>query len=234
MATIGGYNVVTNGLVLSLDAANARSYVSGSSTWFDVSGYANSGSLLNGPGYDPSYNGMITFDGVDDYFNSTNYAIQMGNTDFTMEFFLKINATTGNYGVMVWGTAPFNSFQKGVELRFRGSTKVEYTIADGSLLSGGSRLSYSGFTNLADGQFRHMVLTQVKQGLATFYVNAQSLATNDYSTITTYADTSNLMIGRGTDGYLNGNIPFFRIYNRSLSASEILQNYNIYKLRFGL
>ena len=67
MATIGGSNIVTNGLVLALDAANRRSYISGSFVWNDISGNRNSGSLINGPTFDSANGGSIVFDGTNDY-----------------------------------------------------------------------------------------------------------------------------------------------------------------------
>mgnify|MGYP003346154397 CR=1 FL=1 len=59
--------IVTNGLVLALDAGNIKSYTSGSTTWYDKSGYGNNGTLYNGVGYSSTYGGGLVFDGVDDY-----------------------------------------------------------------------------------------------------------------------------------------------------------------------
>ena len=67
MASLGGPNIITNGLVLALDAANTKSYVSGSTVWRDLSGNNNSGSLTNGPTFNSANGGSIVFDGVDDY-----------------------------------------------------------------------------------------------------------------------------------------------------------------------
>jgi len=62
----GPQPIVTNGLVLALDAANQKSYVSGSTTWIDLSGNNNTGTLTNGPTYSPLNNGSIVFDGTND------------------------------------------------------------------------------------------------------------------------------------------------------------------------
>ena len=59
--------VVTDGLVLYLDAANPKSYVSGSTTWGDLSRGGNNGTLVNGPTFDGGNGGSIVFDGVNDY-----------------------------------------------------------------------------------------------------------------------------------------------------------------------
>ncbi len=70
MATIGGSNIVRSGLVLELDAANARSYVSGSTVWRDVSGTNISGSLTNGPTFNSANGGSIVFNGSNQYVTS--------------------------------------------------------------------------------------------------------------------------------------------------------------------
>ena len=68
MSTLNGGpgNIVTNGLVLYLDAANYLSYTSGSTTWRDLSSSNNSGTLTNGPTFSSANGGSIVFDGVDD------------------------------------------------------------------------------------------------------------------------------------------------------------------------
>jgi hypothetical protein len=64
MATIGGSNIVTSGLILSLDAANSRSYPGSGTTWSDLSGNGNTGTLTNGPTFS---NNSLVFDGTNDY-----------------------------------------------------------------------------------------------------------------------------------------------------------------------
>ena len=72
MAVSTRNSIVTNGLVLYLDAANSKSYVSGSTTWSDMSGNGNSGSLINGPTFNSGNGGSIVFDGVNDYVVTTS------------------------------------------------------------------------------------------------------------------------------------------------------------------
>ncbi len=72
MSTVGGgVNIVTNGLVLYLDASNTKSYVSGSTTWSDVSRSGNNGTLINGPTFNSANGGSIVFDGTNDYVDLT-------------------------------------------------------------------------------------------------------------------------------------------------------------------
>ena len=83
MSTLNGGpgNIVTNGLVLYLDAANYQSYISGSTTWYDLSGNNNSGSLVNGPTYSSTNAGSIVFDGTNDYVGLPN-GLLSGTGDF--------------------------------------------------------------------------------------------------------------------------------------------------------
>jgi hypothetical protein len=69
MAFYRGPQIVKDGLVLWLDAANNKSYTSGSAIWRDMSSNNNSGSLINSPAFSSANNGSIVFDGVDDYVN---------------------------------------------------------------------------------------------------------------------------------------------------------------------
>jgi len=72
MGITRGPNIVTDGLVFAVDAANPSSYVSGSTIWKDQTVNQNDGTLTNGPTFDSGNGGSIVFDGVDDY--------EIGNT----------------------------------------------------------------------------------------------------------------------------------------------------------
>ena len=67
MALSHSPSIVTNGLVLCLDAANSKSYPGSGTTWTDLSGRGNNGTLVNGVGYNSGNLGSLVFDGVDDY-----------------------------------------------------------------------------------------------------------------------------------------------------------------------
>ena len=86
MAIFGGPNVIDNGLVLSLDAGNVKSYPGSGTIWYDKSGNNNNGTLTNGPTFS---GGSIVFDGVDDYVDTTFKAsISIGNGNpFTISAF---------------------------------------------------------------------------------------------------------------------------------------------------
>lgn len=64
-----GPNIVTDGLVLYLDAANTKSYPGSGTTWNDLSGNGNNGTLINGYIFNSIGNGNLVFDGSNDYVN---------------------------------------------------------------------------------------------------------------------------------------------------------------------
>ena len=78
-----GAKVVTSGLVLCLDAGNGKSFVSGSSTWFDLSRNGNNGTLTNGPTYNTASGGSIVFDGIDDHIYLGD-VLDLGTSDLTI------------------------------------------------------------------------------------------------------------------------------------------------------
>jgi hypothetical protein len=88
-------NMVTDGLVLYLDAANTKSYISGSTIWNDISTGGNNGSLTNGPTFNNGNGGSIVFDGTNDYVNlgSTLNFSNYNSSGFTISFWVKINST---------------------------------------------------------------------------------------------------------------------------------------------
>jgi len=102
MAQHYGPNIVTDGLVLCLDPADKNSYPGSGTTWYDLSGNGNHGTLVNGPGFSTESGGSITYDGNNDYVtvpDSSDFA--MGITPFAMEQWLKFDAI-GDVGNGTW------------------------------------------------------------------------------------------------------------------------------------
>ena len=95
MSSISGPDIVTTGLVLSLDAANRMGYPGSGTTWFDRSGNSNNGTLSGGVGYSTSNAGSLTLDGVNDYIELTNN-ILLGN-DFTLSIIYKHTSAIGDW-----------------------------------------------------------------------------------------------------------------------------------------
>jgi hypothetical protein len=218
---------VTNGLILSLDAANTRSYPGSGTTWTDLSRSDINGTLTNGPTFNTANGGNIVLDGTDDYINcgnSSTLPVNSGSicawvkTSTPGSSFRGIITKQGNYGLFT------NS-----------GVLVTYDWGNGQTRSTGD--------NIANGNWHNVVLTFTNNvgtpsNNALVYLNGSLRLT---TTIKVQTNIENLELGRGgTSGggpgaqQLNGSIADASVYSTILTATEVLQNYNSLKTRFGL
>jgi hypothetical protein len=225
--------IVTNGLVLALDAGNTKSYVSGSTTWFDKSGRGNNGTLVNGPTFDSGSLGSIVFDGVDDYGRVTN-CVNALPQDITIEVWLKgtVDAYNNAFEIGSGGSSIAN------ELVARGSNTalnhLQYVswyektdLTTNNLIS----LSQNNGMPISPTQFSQHVVWLKGDGTSGTYLNGSLFASNATPTSFTrwYIASTDLYFGFGIE-----NIAAIRIYNRALTQSEINQNFNALRGRFGI
>ena len=227
-------SIVTSGLVLHLDASNAASYPGSGTTWTDLSGNSNTGSLTNGPAYNSANDGIIFFDSIDDFANVTVNA-QLNNIYATNEVWVKpITATTATNGQIISRTntsaGTFNIFQGSTVAlptpnvyygNLRISTDVQYVINANSAVT----TDWVQVVTTYDGSTFNMYINGVKQTSEAAIV----------STINT-GGTLTQNIGRNTTAaaYFGGNIAIVRIYNRALTAEEVSKNFDANRGRFGI
>jgi len=226
MAASSGPDIVDSGLVLALDAADRNSYPGSGTTWTDLSGRGNNGTLTNGPTYSSVNGGSIVFDGTNDYVTISNQT----TSNFTLVCWLKTTATSLTGSFAYDGNGIMWSDVSGVANDFVFSilnNKVSFWTGDG----GGS---IDGTTSINTGSWFY--ITIIKDGTNSskkIYVNTILEATG---TCTANLLTANpiIRIGGNTldNKYFNGNIATTQIYNRALSAVEIQQNFNAYRSRF--
>ena len=222
MSFSNGPTVVTNGLVLALDAGDKNSYVSGSTTWIDLAG-TNNGTLTNGPTFNTGSGGSIVFDGVDDRVQ-TSYGPNLG--DFTVCVWFKSNSTT-DYGRLV-----DKSYTGGFWLGRQSSTPNSF---GGGILEPNS--PYGIYLTLPDNQWNF--LTSIRSN-TTHILYGNGITNTISNTVpSSLLDSTTLAIGAWSGGtyssqVFNGNIAITQLYNRALSQAEVLQNYNATKGRFGL
>jgi hypothetical protein len=232
MAFQRGPNIVTNGLVLALDAANTKSYPGSGTTWRDLSGNGNNGTLTNGPTFSSANGGSIVFDGVDDYISVSKQAALVNASQFTMCAWMKrANASSK---VIIYQGASLND-DVAFELWDDGNVYFEVGNASNSY----------GYTANTSVNWQQLVMvfdgTQSSNNtrLKTF-INSTPQNLLYVSTIPSTSGPSNSVLsignsqGVGGGNFSNGNIASVQIYNRSLSDSEVLQNYNAQKSRFNL
>ena len=217
-----GYeNIVTDGLVLNLDAGWYDSYPGSGTAWTDLSPETNNGTLVNGVGFSTDGQGSLSFDGSDDYvvINSTS-DLAPGTGDFTYSAWVNPVSYSVYSGFLIVATTG------GLWIGKLGSDFVlrAYNVAN--------YLEYS--TLPSTGQWTNVVVTR-SGTLVTLYYNAVAVATTNtnYNFIQANAYIGN--DGPVTSANFNGKIGSTLFYNgKALTPAEILQNYNAQKTRFGL
>ena len=216
-------DIVTDGLVLNLDAANGSSYPASGTTWTDLSGNGNNGTLTNGPTFDPISGGSIAFDGTNDYVSLSN--VQPGTNDFTISVWVYKNNNTSNDYVWDFG-ANGGTLTSGTSISGYGFRYYNTTLGTSSNM-------YTQGTIPNVSEWYEVTITR-NSGTSTMYVNGQSITSSSGDTHNISSTT--LYIGRhgGGTGYEHdGRISNFKIYNRALTASEVAQNYNALAPRYS-
>ena len=236
MANNYGPRIVTDGLVLALDAADRNSYPGSGITWTDLSGLGNNGTL-NGAGYNSANGGSISFDGVDD---STDFGniLQLGTESRTYCCWYKMNSTsnaTNTYLITKTDNGP-TAYRQALGFRPDGSLYV--------ILRAPSNVSYDIITRnpKLDLNWHYLVWIIDRSSNYSLYQDSVFLDSKDISPIVgqNFQKTRPLRIGSynsTTDSptaFFNGNISQVSIYNRALTASEIQQNFNMLRGRFGI
>jgi len=220
--------IVQQGLLLNLDAGNPYSYAGAGTTWYDVSGNNYTGSLTNGPVYNIANNGVIVFDGSNDYVDITTATVAVSGNGARSIFVWMKTTATNNQGFVATGnpagSQAFNLVKySGNYVGIMGYNNDYYPS------SGNSGIS------IVDGNWHYIGATFDGTNIRT-YVDGKLDNTSGTFTFTTTGQ--NNYIGRsnhtGNENFLNGSIGLTQIYNRALSITEVLQNYNATKGRFGL
>jgi len=219
--------IVTSGLVLCLDAANPKSYPGSGTTWSDLSGNGNSGTLTNGPTFDSSNLGSISFDGVDDY---AEFPIPSNSiTNISITGF--VNVTLGRKGAFFRNGNSSNGYSIGI-----GSTTFDGNGNNIIALFPGIRWIATTTQYLSGWQMVTFILNQ--SSVVSGYLNTTPIV---FPTGTNpITPTSNFYLGRNIGDEPTGiraaqcSISNCLFYNRALTASEVLQNFNALKGRFGL
>ena len=210
--------IVSNGLIMYIDAANTRSYSgSGNTALGLITGI--DGTLVNGVGFTSANNGAFTFDGSNDYINFGNSSSAQQSSG-TLSAWAKASSPGGGYRGIIAKQGAYGLF-------YTDSVLVAYDWAADAPRSTG--------VNIADNTWKNVVLTYqsgVSNGTR-IYINGVSVLT---TTITILNQINNLFGGAEANAsqYAACSVSSFNMYNRVLTAQEILQNYNATKKRFGL
>lgn len=241
-----GTQHVTSGLVGYWDAGNSASYAGSGTTWTDLSGNGNNGTLNNSPTFSADRGGAISCDGTNDYISVSGASGNLswtpsgsGFNSMTIEIVVNTTDTGGWFISKPWNQNGRYNYQLSTNYFAIGMTGVW----DGT--PGMSKVSFS--STLATGNWEHAVgvvtSTQIgiyRNGVADGSMSSHGITANSpdngngnlplaVMTLFPYTTTFN----QPTHA-INGRVAVVRIYNRALTASEITQNFNAIRGRFGI
>lgn len=219
-----GAPIVTDGLVFAVDANNIVSYPKSGTSTYNLTGSGATGTLTNGTSFNISNGGSFMFDGTNDYISFPNDT-NLDSQAITMESWSKINVQTQNAFLFEKGqvNSQYSNFYNGdgtFYFRTMGLSNQDLTFYYPSYIS--------------PNTWNHIVCTY-GAGVKTIYVNGVQVAQTTGVTGTISTDATGLFLGAygpGSSYFINGKIANSRVYNRALTAAEVLQNYQAEQYRF--
>lgn len=228
--------IVTTGLVLNLDAGDSASYPGSGTTWTDLSGNSRTGTLINGVGYSSSNGGYLTFNGSNQHVGVSNIiSFLSAKTNFSFDIWFKLNNPTLNNSIFSFGRG--GSYTDDVLIAVYGSV-IFAQVNNG--VDGNAKMSFSStaWTNIQvvfDG-----TLTGNSNRLKMYINGVLQTLTIDYTvpSVSATVPSGTSSIGAYTSTYngnrLNGNVSVTRGYSTSLTSTEVTQNFNAIRSRYGL
>jgi len=237
--------IVTNGLVLHLDAADRNSYPGSGTTFTDLSGNGNNATLQNGTSYSSDNGGTLVYDGADDKITIQNSTSLSSFTSISFNFWVRfynldyVNTTGTLYNFLRKGSVdvaatdpptPHYGFWASYENRNNNGRFSYFAFGNevGGYNGGGNNFAsiYYTFNN---NQWYNISATLDASELGKVYVNGELQGSKQLSGVNLNTSANMETVFQDPVDY-----PIAQIYNRALTASEVLQNYNATKTRFGL
>jgi hypothetical protein len=221
MALSHSPSIVINGLSIFYDPANRRSYSGTGITTTNLFGIYN-GNLINGVGYTSSNNGNFTFDGTNDYIEIPSLSI---NSSFSIDLFCNVNNLSSTYvivGKYGGGAYDFWLGLSGDRFKFSISmpNKIEPITSSISANTWYHVCAVYNATNITASIYLNGILSQTYNGSSIFQNPPGNYAIGAFGAAGGY--------------YFPGYIARHKLYNRALSATEIKQNFNASRDRFGI
>lgn len=229
MAFANGGSIVTSGLVLALDASDRNSYSGSGTTWFDLTGNNITGSITGSstfPTYNSSNNGVLVFNGTNnvvDFRNPSALQITVGSISIWFRGVQAPAVAGGGFNGLITKQLAWGLFMSG-------SLLVAFDW--------GASLTRNTNRNIGDNNWYNICMTFTEtsgtpSNNAIIYLNGSPVLT---TTVRNSSQTVSVQIGNGgmASQFLSGSVANASVYNRVLSASEVLQNYNAQKSRFNL
>jgi hypothetical protein len=204
-------------------------------TWYDLSGNSNNGTLTNGPTFSANNKGNILFDGVDDSVLITNNATLRPSTELTIEYVIKGSTPAGWNPIIGYGNGDYTNGNYLCWVETGGALNSLCRINNSGTVTEYRQYSGIGISSTA---LKCMSFTmRIGDSIRSYY---NGVDTNTPTVLPSggsfyYGGTTSAYQISGAGGaWLNGNIYYMRLYNRALTATEVMQNYQATKTRFGL
>jgi hypothetical protein len=204
---------------------NTFSATSNIGLWYDLSGNTNNGTLTNGPTSNVSNKGNILFD--TNYIALPTSGLAFGTGTFTIEAWVNLSSSTTNNIIYCSQSSNVSGF---IGLVYASGTGFQLTDFNGS-----TRVTTTNTASLLIGNWYHVVGIRNASNQYVVYINTVASTTNNSSTLSLATADPRIGINPATNTEKwVGKIAMFRMYNRALSQTEISQNYEAAKTKFGL
>jgi hypothetical protein len=220
--------IVTDGLILNLDAGFTPSYPKNGTTWYNIIGTENA-TLTNGPTFNSSSGGSIVFDGSNDYAPITSNVFAVGNGNFTLEAWCYRDSTANQFSGIIASTTIGNI--NGIALTDRtcwiGTSSTSQAIGNNSIKNFNDNVwFYASFRRSDFGTTLSLKINGVDRFTPVTVGSPTFVGGETFHIGQRYNNSSSFP--------WKGNIANIKFYNKDLSDEEILQNFNAQKGRFGL
>ncbi len=212
--------IITDGLSVYLDPANTRSYSGTGLTIYDLSGSGNTSTLINGSTYLSNNLGTFIFDGTNDYISVNSLSNILSKTAYTKTAYFYVTDFSTSNNIVSGGFSGQHAFWlQGLQKLYAGHNGAWSTV--------------TGNTTLSLNVWYFGAVTYNNSSGWKLYLNGREDGTS--SDTTTFNGNQEILIGSyGGGNNFTGRISKVQIYNRALTATEIVQNYNATKKRYGL
>ena len=242
MAVNYNTSIVTNGLVLALDAANTKSYPGSGTTWTDLSGNGNHFTLYNSP---TLTNNGLTFDGTNQYAQCNNTTCgNFGSSSYTLEYAVSFTSPTPSlYNCLLMKRGNITTIGETNNNGWAHRVGINGFFAQDDnpgQIQANIIQWQSGVTNNSPNvSYYSIVIARSGLGVTgTIYLNGNQILTQSTTFVGT-GDISNstamsIFRNPGELFYTPGSLYLTRMYSRALSLSELKQNYNAIRGRYNI
>ena len=223
MGAAAGPNVVEDGLILALDAGNAKSYPGSGTSWTDLSGNSNTGTLTNGPTYNSDNGGSIVFDADSDHaVLDSSFQVSTSGTYSFEAWIYKTATATNNAGILISCGSGGDKDGLIIQTEDYSSKNIKIESSNGDV----NAVYYNGISQTLNG---------TSTGTdASFNLNEWiHVAVTGINVDSTDGAAHHIGQNNNNTNQFTGRISNLKVYDRALTAAEVKQNYNALKGRYG-